>query len=68
MKLNVPKIHLIMANELLTQTEVAQYGGTLQPTVARALRVGRCTPKTAGKIAKGLGVSVEEILEEENNG
>lgn len=65
MKINIKKILIIMARKCLSDTEMIKkaeipYGTWFQ------IKAGKCNPKvvTIGKIAKGLGVDVTEIIED----
>lgn len=53
-----------MARKDLTNIRLAEKAGVSRVTVS-ALRCGKtCTPETASKIARALGVDVAEIMEE----
>ena len=65
MKLNTAKIKMILAEQEMTRGELADICGICRQNVSVILNRGTCEPKTAGKIAKGLGVSVAEIVKEE---
>lgn len=65
MNLNSRLIEITMAEKKLSLKEVADRGGITPQGVNRALRAGKATPQTVGKIAAGLGVRVSYILETE---
>lgn len=65
MKINVHKIKLILAEREMTRANLAERCGISRQNVSNILTRGTCEPKTAGKLAKGLGVPVEEIAEED---
>lgn len=65
MKLDRHKIELTMSERRLTRTELATRGGISRQTVSTALTRGTCSTITAGKLAKGLGCTVQEITKEE---
>lgn len=65
MKLNIHKIKLIMAERELTVGAYSKLCGISRQNVSTILSRGTCEPRTAGKLAKGLGVSVSEIVKEE---
>lgn len=65
MKIDTKKVIILMAEQGLSQMGLATSIGTTQYTVWRVLNRGTCRPATAGKIAKGLGVHVTEIIKEE---
>lgn len=65
MKINTNEVMLILAERMMTRTELAELCGISRQNVSTILTRGTCTPRTAGKIAKGLGVHVAEITKEE---
>ena len=62
MKLNVTKVLLILAEQGITKAELAARSGVSRQLISTIIGRGSCAPKTAGKIAVGLGVSVSEIV------
>ena len=64
MKINATKIKLILAERGMTRSELADACGISRQNLSTILTRGTCELKSAGKIAKGLGISVAEILEE----
>lgn len=65
MKLNVRNINFLMAEQEIGQTELAERCGMMRQNIHTILFRGTCLPKTAGKLAKALGVNVWEIVKEE---
>jgi len=65
MKLNTWRIKVLMAERELSQASLAQKCGLHRQRISDILIRGRCNVATAGKLAKGLGVSVCEIVEED---
>lgn len=63
MRLNISKILEIIANLGITFTELSCRSGVSRQNISTIIRRGTCAPKTAGKLAVGLGVSVAEIME-----
>ena len=61
-KLNVAGIELMMAEKMLTVKDIAENCGMLRQNVCSVLRRGKCEPRTAGKLARGLGVPVNDII------
>ena len=49
----------------MTKTDYAANCGISRQNVSTIIRRGTCEPKTAGKLAAGLGVSVAEIIAKE---
>lgn len=65
MKIDVNKIKLVLAERGMTRTALASASGMSRQNVSTILTRGTCEPKTAGKIAKGLGIPVAEIMKED---
>ena len=65
MKINVHKIKLILAEMEMTRSDLAAKCGISRQNISTILTRGTCEPKTAGKLAKGLGVPLAEIVEED---
>lgn len=64
MVLNVLKIETLLAERGMTKAELATNSGVSRQSVSTVIRRGTCTPPTAGKLARGLGVRVTDILKE----
>lgn len=64
MKLDVMKIVRILAEHGMTKTELATRSGVSRQQISTIMGRGTCTPKTAGKLAAGLGISVSDIMKE----
>ena len=64
MNLLVQRIETVMAEQGLTKKELAANCGISAQNVSTIIRRGTCEPKTAGKLAAGLGVPVAEIIKE----
>lgn len=65
MKISTRKIKSLMGAALLTQKQLAADAQVSRATLNNALLKGSCSTETVGKVAKALGVSVEQILEDE---
>lgn len=65
MKINVAKVKLLLAKQEATLTQLAENSGVSRQSLSVILNRGTCTPKTANKIARGLGIDVTEIIKEE---
>jgi plasmid maintenance system antidote protein VapI len=63
MKINKDKIELIIAKKGLSYADVAKKIGMTRQNFSHIKCRGTCTPKTAVRIAKGLGVELEEFIE-----
>ena len=64
MKVNVLKIESLLAEQGITKATLAERSGLCRPNISTIIRRGTCEPKTAGKLAFGLGVTVSDIAEE----
>lgn len=65
MKVNTNKVKLILAEQELTMTAFAKNSGVSRQNISIIFARGTCNPVTAGKLAKGLGVPVAEIVKED---
>ena len=65
MKLCREKINLIMAREQLSISDIATKCNRSKQRVCSIFNSVKVMPKTAGIIAKALGVDVTEIIEDE---
>ena len=65
MQINSVKIERILAELCLTKKELSTRCGISRQNISTVIRRGTCEPKTAGKIAAGLGVTIEEITVKE---
>ena len=61
MLINARQIQELLAEQGITQKALAQKCGIAAQTLSTVIHRGSCEPKTAGKIAAGLSVSVSEI-------
>lgn len=64
MTINTQRIETILAERGLTKAALAANCGISRQSISTIIRRGTCEPKTAGKLAAGLGVPVAEIIEE----
>ncbi len=63
MKIDSKKLELAMANSCLSSEELAENTGIAQATIARIKRGSQePRPVTVGRIAKALGVKVEDLV------
>ena len=63
MNINVAKIEVILAERGMTKKDLADACGISRQNISTIVRRGTCEPKTAGKLAAGLGVLVTDIME-----
>lgn len=65
MKVKSHVIEAILADRGITKKSLAEEIGISAQSISTIIRRGTCEPKTAGRLAKGLNVSVFEIMESE---
>lgn len=63
LNLNKQAIDIILAERRLTKADLAKNCGISRQNISTIIRRGTCEPRTAGKLAAGLGVPVTEIIE-----
>jgi len=64
MTINAIKLETMLAERGLTKAAYAKNCGISRQNISTIIRRGTCEPKTAGKLAAGLGVSVADIIKE----
>jgi len=64
---NSKKIDLLIAEKEMLQEEVCKKAGLTQQTLSGIRRTERASLATIGKIARALGVSVTDIIYEEES-
>lgn len=65
MRINTRSINLLLARQSITKSELAKRSGLTKQATCQLIKRGTCEPRTAGKIARALGVDVEELIEHE---
>ncbi len=65
MKINDQKLNIAMANKCFDQKALAIKTGVSYATIRRSTQNNKTRPSTIGKIAKALGVAVEDLIEKE---
>ena len=65
MTVNAQHIETKMAELGLTKKALAANCGISAQNISTIIRRGTCEPKTAGKLAAGLGVPVADIIKKE---
>lgn len=63
MNINRARIETMLAKRGMTQAALASICGLSRQSVSTILTRGTCAPKSAGKLANALGVTVESLLE-----
>lgn len=66
MRISALKIETILAARNMTKAALASSAGMCRQNVSAIIQRGTCEPRTAGKLAKALGIDVAEIIEKED--
>lgn len=66
MRISDAKFDIALANSGLTIGQAAKRAGISRQRYAMILNQKSATPQAVGKIAKGVGVTVEQIIETED--
>lgn len=66
MKIRSMKIEMLLASNGMTKAELAEKCGVARQNISTIVRRGTCEPRTAGKLAMGLGVAIEDIIMKED--
>ncbi len=62
MTINTQRIETTLAERGMTKASLSERSGISRQNISTIIRRGTCEPKTAGKLALGLGVPVSEII------
>ena len=65
MEISKKAIEMILADQQLDKSKLSEKMGCNRSWLSLVINRGTCRPSTAGRIAKGLGVKVSEILKAE---
>lgn len=65
MKIDSIKIKLLMAEQGINQSILAERCGITRQNISAMLARGTCSPAKAVKMAKALGVDAREIIKED---
>lgn len=63
--INTAHIESLLAERCMTKAAFAAACGISRQNISTIIRRGTCEPRTAGKLAAGLGVPVAEIIKGE---
>ena len=63
MEIKSIEIETILAERGITRAQLAERCGISRQSISTILRRGTCEPRTVGRLAAGLGVSVTDIIE-----
>ena len=67
MTINATKIEVLKGEQGLTNMALSDRCGIKPQNISTIIRRGTCSPVTAAKLAKGLGVPVTEILSDQSS-
>lgn len=62
MRINAVTIETILAKKGMTKAILSAKSGISRQNISTIIRRGSCEPRTAGKLASGLGVDVADII------
>ncbi len=62
MLINTQQVEIILAQQGISKATLAKRCGLSRQNISTVIRRGTCEPKTAGKLAAGLGVQVNDII------
>lgn len=62
MTIDTAKVEILMAEQGLNQKELGERCGMPRQNISSIIRRGKAEPRTVGKLAGGLGVTVAEIV------
>lgn len=65
MTIDRTKINVLLAEKGFTHVMLSKTSGISRQSICTILKRGTCEPKTAGKLAGGLGVPVADIIAKE---
>lgn len=65
MTIDTPRIEAMMAEKGLTKKALAASCGISAQNISTIIRRGTAEPRTVGKLAAGLGVSVADIIKKD---
>lgn len=65
MNISKTKIDILQGTHGINNTRLAELTGISRQNISTVKLRGTCSPVTAAKIAAGLGVNLEDILEKE---
>jgi predicted transcriptional regulator len=68
MKTNRKKMEIALARACMTAADISERAEMPRPTVNNVLGGRSCRPATIGRVAKALGVSIEDLIEEDDDG
>ena len=64
MNISAKRIERLLAERDMTKANLAERSGLCRQNISTIVRRGTCEPRTAYKLAKGLDVELDDILEE----
>lgn len=65
MRIDSIKIKLLLAEKVMTQSDLAEKCGIARQNISVTLSRGSCSPAKVAKIAAALGVPAQEIIKED---
>ena len=65
--ISTKQIEILLAERKMNMTELANTSGISRQSISTIVRRGTCKPCTVGKLAGGLGVRIEDIIQEQGD-
>lgn len=65
MKISAEKLEFYLAKKNLTMGKLSELSGLSRQSISTIKTRGTCRPDSIAKIAKGLAVDIEELLQKE---
>lgn len=65
MKISGERIEFLLAKKNMTMGKLSEQSGLSRQSISTIKCRGTCRPDSAAKIAKGLAVDIEELLQKE---
>lgn len=62
MLVNITRLESLLAAQGMNKSELSRRSGVSRQSISAILKRGNCQPVTAGKLARGLGVPLDEIV------
>ena len=63
MKVNTQKIEMLLGKRNMTKAALSEKSGISRQSISTIIGRGTCLPVTAAKLASGLDVDIDEIVE-----
>lgn len=65
MRIDGIKVEVLMGEKRLTKLALSKKSGITRQNISKIVARGTCEPRTAGRLAAGLGVDLKDIIKTE---